>query len=480
VAYQSIALPHASRALGDGRTVVVAKTGDHAVLTAEEFRCLGTDPGTLSIERQAALRSLHLLASSGPRDGGRRLEKSRIAARRETVLTGPSLHIIVPTLQCEHSCKYCQVSRSLDDESHVMSADDLDAACSTILQSRAAAITVEFQGGDPLLRFDLVTRAVERIEDLNRSKAKRLRFVVASTLHQLTAAMCEFLHEHDVYLSTSVDGPADLHNANRPTPSRDSYQRTVSGLNLARQSLGADAVSALMTATKASLSRPEDIVDEYVALGLSDIFVRSLSAYGFAKRNEAHLGYDLDAFRPFYEKCFERVLWWNRRGVALREVQASIILNKLLSPFDSGYVDLQSPTGAGLATLVYNYDGYVYPSDEARMLRETGDTSLRLGHIGAPIDALIDSAVVRSLVGASLTEFTPGCDSCAYSPFCAPNPVDAQAQFGTLTAPVHLTGHCQRHLCLFDFFVRRIDQADEWTLDLFHAWARPSAEGAEQ
>jgi hypothetical protein len=45
---------------------------------------------------------------------------------------------------------------------------------------------------------------------------------------------------------------------------------------------------------------------------------------------------------------------------------------------------------------------------------------------------------------------------------------------------VHLTGHCQRHLCLFDFFVRRIDQADEWTLDLFHAWARPSAEGAEQ
>jgi hypothetical protein len=54
--------------------------------------------------------------------------------------------------------------------------------------------------------------------------------------------------------------------------------------------------------------------------------------------------------------------------VRLREVSAAIALNKVLCPFDAGNVDLQSPTGAGIAVLVYNYDEHVYPSDESRML----------------------------------------------------------------------------------------------------------------
>lgn len=474
--YQSVALPYTSRSLGDGRSVVVARTGDYVVLGEDELQRLRADPGSLPTSRQADLRSRHLLASHGPRPGGQRLALSRIAARRETVLAGPSLHIIVPTLQCGHSCQYCQVSRALDDQRHHMAEHDLDAACTTILESKATSLTVEFQGGDPLLRFDLIQRAIHRSEELNRTKGKRLRFVIASTLHQLTEDMCEQLRGHEVFLSTSIDGPPGLHNSNRPTPTRDAYERTLQGIELARRALGPDSVSALMTTTKASLDRPEEIVDQYVALGLRDIFVRSLSVYGFVKRNEAHLGYGLDRFQPFYERCLDRVLWWNKKGVQLREVQASIILNKLLSPFDSGYVDLQSPNGSGLATLVYNYDGFVYPSDEARMLLETGDNSLRMGRIGTPLAQLVDSPIVRALVDASLTEFTPGCRDCAYSVFCAPNPIDALAQYGTLTAPVHVTRHCQRHLWLFDLFVRRIEAADDWTLDLFHAWARPAGE----
>jgi len=207
---------------------------------------------------------------------------------------------------------------------------------------------------------------------------------------------------------------------------------------------------------------------------LRDIFLRPLSSYGFAKRNQAHLGYPLSAFSDFYSRGLERVLHWNRQGVELREVYASILLNKVLSPFDSGYVDLQSPTGAGLSVLVYNYDGYVYPSDEARMLLETGDPSLRLGKIGTPLAELLDSSVQRDLIRASLTEFTPGCKDCAYNSMCAPNPVDAQAQFGTFFAPVHLTEHCKRHMWMFDAMFSRLQAADEWTLDLFHQWARPA------
>lgn len=472
--YVTTTLPFASRPLAGGRHVVVSMTGDHAFLSSTDLQLLRHSPQRLPLEQLSRLRSRFLVGTEASQPGLKRLVKSRIAARRETVLSGPALHIIVPTLQCAHSCRYCQVSRSLKDTGHTMSAADLDAACDAIFESPAPALTVEFQGGDPLLRFDLVQRAILRITKRNRTAGRQLRFVVASTLHQLSEEMCSFLKEHRVFLSTSVDGPMELHNRNRPTPTRDSYQRTLAGINIARRCVGADTVSALMTTTRASLVHPEAIVDEYVRLGLQDIFIRPLSSYGFAKRNQAHLGYSVEAFQAFYMRALERVLHWNRQGVALREVYATIILNKVLSPFDSGYVDLQSPTGAGSSVLVYNYDGYVYPSDEARMLLETGDSSLRLGRIGSPLEDLLQSPVRQGLVKASQVEDVEGCRQCPYRLFCAPNPVDALAQFGTMYAPVQQTEHCRRHLWMFDSMFERLAAADGWTLDLFHRWAFPA------
>ena len=467
--------PFRSRMLPDGFVVATSNSGDHAFFSPSEFDQFQRAPQTLSLQRQAELRARFLIGNAAPSSGIRRLIDSRRAAKRETVLVGPSLHIIVPTLQCAHSCRYCQVSRSLADQGHTMSLADLDAACDTIFESASPALTVEFQGGDPLLRFDLVQRAILRIKDRNAAEGRRLRFVVASTLHQLDPAMCAFFKAHGVYLSTSLDGPKELHNRNRPTSGRDAYERTIAGIELARTQISNDAVDALMTTTKASLDHPEAIVDEYVRLGFREIFLRPLSSYGFAKRNQSLLGYSLGLFSRFYERGLERVLHWNRQGVPVREVYASILLNKMLSTFDAGYVDLQSPTGAGSSVLVYNYDGHVYPSDEARMLAETGDTSLRMGRIGTSLADLLSSPVRARLEQASNVDQTPGCQSCPYNLFCAPNPVDAQAQFGNVFASVHDTEHCKRHMGLFDAVFMLLRNADEDLLDLLHRWARPAS-----
>jgi His-Xaa-Ser system radical SAM maturase HxsB len=456
--------------------VAISQSGDYMFLSPSEIALLRDCPEGLSLEQQTDLKSRFFLRSEIGSTGSDRLLASRRAAKRETTTAGPSLFIIVPTLQCAHSCKYCQVSRSVDDAGYSMSIEQLDAACNAISSTTSKSITVEFQGGDPLIRFDLVAHAVRRIENLIAGTEKSLRFVVATTLHQLTEEMCSFFRDHRVYLSTSVDGPESLHNKNRPTPTRDAHQRTLAGIHLARRLIGPDSVSALMTTTRDSLDRPTDVVDEYVRLGLRDLFVRPLSAYGFAKRNQLHLAYPLARFKLFYERALDRILDWNRRGTELREVYASIILNKILSPFDAGYVDLQSPTGSGTSVLVYNYDGFVYPSDEARMLAETGDISLRLGRIGEPLNALRDSTVQRDLVAASTAEHSEDCRSCAYNQFCSPNPVDAQAQHGDMITPALRTEHCQRHLWLFDHFYQRIRSADPWTMDLFYAWARPTGE----
>ena len=88
-------------------------------------------------------------------------------------------------------------------------------------------------------------------------------------------------------MSTSLDGPADLHNKNRPRPGGNSYQLAVKGIKRAQQVLGPDRVCALMTTTEASLDRVDDVIDEYLSVGLHGIFLRPLSLYGFAIKTKA-------------------------------------------------------------------------------------------------------------------------------------------------------------------------------------------------
>lgn len=467
-------LPFAVRSLPDGRLIGVSESGDHAFFSHDELELVRNDPAQLALRRRAELAARFFLPNHGANIGKERLLLARQAARRETVTAGPSLHIIVPTLQCGHTCQYCQVSRAQSDDGFSMSHADLDEACKRIWESSADVLTVEFQGGDPLLRFDLIVRAVTSLNGLNRNGSKRIRFVVASTLHQLTENMCAFFAAHEVYLSTSIDGPAALHNRNRPVPGRNSYERTLAGIDMARRHIGAESVSALMTATRASLDYPEQIVDEYVRLGFTDIFLRPLSIYGFAKRNLGRVGYSLEQFQSFYRRALDRILWWNGQNVPVREVYMSIVLNKVLSTFDAGYVDLQSPTGAGSSVLVYNYDGWVYPSDEARMLAETGDVSLRMGVIAEPLAALLSSSARSALVSGGHAA-AADCAGCTYRHYCAPNPVDSQAQFGRPDVRALETEHCQRHLWLFDLAFSLIAEADPATEELLYAWARPNS-----
>lgn len=183
------------------------------------------------------------------------------------------LHIFVVTLRCEHSCPYCQVSRrSADKALYDMSEDTARRALDVAMSSPPPAIKIEFQGGEPLLNFGLIKSIVAAT--LAQDSGKRVEFVITSNLALLDDEVLTFCREHSILLSTSLNGPADLHNRNRPRPGSNSHQLAVDGIRRAQSALGKDRIGALMTTTEASLDRVEDIVDEYVALGLDGIFLR--------------------------------------------------------------------------------------------------------------------------------------------------------------------------------------------------------------
>lgn len=293
-----------------------------------------------------------------------------------------ALHLFVTTLRCDHSCPYCQVSRANDDRQEFdMSEETALKSVDLAFRSPSPVLKFEFQGGETLLNLNLIRFIIEEVKRRNAEERRDIQFVIATNLALLSDEAIELARQHDILISTSLDGPEELHNRNRPRPGNDSYKRTIEGIKRVRRELGRDSVGALMTTTAISLNQVKPIIDEYIAQDFRGIFLRPLSPYGFAIKTKFYQAYDQSKWLEFYFEGLDYIIDLNLKGFGFTEYYAAMVLRKMLTPFQPGYVDLLSPAGAGVAAVVYNYDGDVYASDESRMLAEMGDKSFCIGNV---------------------------------------------------------------------------------------------------
>gem|GEM_PF-5642378 len=341
------------------------------------------------------------------------------------------------------------------------------ASLDLTFRSPAKAIKIEFQGGESLLNFSLIQKIVFEAEQRNKVAQKDLQFVIATNLAVVTPEMLEFCAEHDINISTSLDGPRNLHNKNRPRPGGDSYERVSCGIRIAREIVGRDNVSALMTTTEDSLSQPEAIIDEYLLQEFHEIFLRPLSPYGFAMKTKGFASYNGDRWLNFYKKGLKYIIELNRKGIAFREHYAALVLKKMLTCDDPGYVDLMNPAGIGIAAVVYNYDGAVYASDEGRMLAEMKDYTFRIGNVNEnTYEEIFLNDNLLTALHDSFTLSAPRCSECAFEPYCGADPVFHHAQYGDYLGHKSESMFCNKNMAIFKFLIDKMDQ-DPFVKDLF-------------
>jgi uncharacterized protein len=440
-------LPFRFGRLDDHRYIATNDVGEYVLLGRDDLVAFvehRLDPGDGTYK---TLKARHFLFDERSRVALDLLAlKYRTRAEGRASFTG--LHIFVVTLRCDHSCHYCQVSRQTEDRLHFdMTQAHADAALELTFRSPSKHIKIEFQGGEPLLNFELIRHVVESAQETNKAHGRDLRFVIASNLSRLSDEVLHFCKLNGVYLSTSLDGPEDLHEAQRPLRGGHSYRTTVDSIRRAREALGPEFISALMTTTPASLLRVEEIIDEYVRQGFHSIFLRNLSPYGFAARTSLLRRCTIDDWIEFYKRGLEHILEINAGGYPLREEFTSILLQKVFSPTGSNYVDLQSPAGIGIGAIVYNYDGSVYASDEGRMLAEMGDQSFRLGHLDSDsYDAMMTSESLLSVLDESMPEGAPMCSDCPFLPYCGADPVFHRVTQGDPVGHKAFSDFCKKQM----------------------------------
>lgn len=387
---------------------------------------------------------------------------NRLRHKRDYNAASPVMHIVVLTLRCDHTCKYCQVSRvSTDKHKFDLSAVNTAFVVDSILSSNGDNLTIEFQGGESLLAFNRLKEFVELIKNDKRSADYKITWVVCTSLSELNQEHVIYFKENEINISTSLDGPSDIHDGIRKIKTRDSYDRVINGLNLIEDIWDKDRVSALMTTTLKSFDRSADIIDEYIRNGFSEVFLRPISPYGFARKNKDSQ-YELAEFMKFYKSGIEYLLTLNKRGVEIKEYYTVVLLRGLLTPNKENYVDLMSPIGGGRISIVYDYDGFVYISDEARMLAQNKDFTFRLGHVSEGLDSLLQSQKNKEIQSLGLNDIHLACSDCVYRNACGSDPLFHHAtQNGDAYGNMAISEFCGRNMESLDYLVQMSVQRPE-------------------
>lgn len=390
---------------------------------------------------------------------------------------GTQLHIFVLTGNCNQKCIYCQASahiRYLNEKN--MSMDTAEKAVDIAFQSPSKNLLFEFQGGEPLLNFKVLKHIVEYTKVKNANGQKNINFNLVSNLIALQEHMLYFLVENNVNICTSIDGNENLHKLNRPCDIPDFYNTIIKNISrvneLYMKNSGLDRrIQAIQTTTRNSLKYPKEIVDEYIALGFNNIFIRPLTPLGFAKNHWNQIGYKPEEFTEFYRTALDYIVELSIQEVNISETYATILLRKILTNSPLNYMELRSPCGGAIGQLAYNYDGDIYTCDEGRMLAESGDDSFKLGNVikNTYID-LIQNPVTKALCISSCLEILPGCDQCVYNPYCGVCPIYNYVQSGSIFTLMPTNYKCKINKAIIDLLFSKIKIADYKVINVFRRW----------
>ncbi len=444
--------------------------GEHCLVEPDTLHALVSKTLRPGSAEYSALKSRHFFFECGE-TSALHLLATKYRTKQAPLTEFTSLHMIVPTIRCNTSCVYCQVShKGSTAQSCDMTEETADRALDFMFRSPSSHLKLEFQGGEPLLNFALVRYVVEKTRQREEQTGRRVGIVICSNLSLISGDILDFCKKNHIDFSTSLDGPRELHNQNRPSAEFDSYERTLDGITRVRDALGIGAVSALMTTTQASLSKSKEIVDEYVGQGFKSIFLRPINPYGFASRAGAITHYSTTDWMAFYKTALDHIIDLNTRGIKVREEYAALILRRLLTPYGTGYVDLQSPAGIGISAILFNHDGSVYASDESRMLGEMGDPHFRLGNLSTDSyeDMMLSDVLIDTLT-ETMTEGVPCCSDCGFQPYCGSDPVRHYRLQGDTVGFKPTSEFCQRHMALFRHIVGILDGGST-AADILRGW----------
>jgi uncharacterized protein len=183
-------------------------------------------------------------------------------------------------------------------------------------------ITIWFYGGEPLLEFDLIKRAVKYAQR-KRDNHYILSFGISTNLTLITPEKVNFLRENKVFLSVSLDGPEEDHDRNRRfADGRPTFKVVMNKLDMIRRLDGQyfkERVKIIATLTGHSRLRViRDFFNGNAGI-MTDLrmvnFIKEMVSGNYHKNNP----YCLETFEREYANIIQDYLKEKKAGHSVKE-----------------------------------------------------------------------------------------------------------------------------------------------------------------
>lgn len=392
-----------------------------------------------------------------------------VALKNHFVWTGPSLHMIIPTLRCNHKCKYCHAAVApMSAVQFDMDKQTAQKVVDTIFFTNSPSITIEFQWGEALVNYEIIQYVVEYASQRSNHLQKPVMFSLVTNLTLMTEEKLTWLLDRNVWICTSLDWDQLIHNSNRAWFDGNSFQTVTYWMNRLweeKQKRNMWKVWALLTVTKETLPRYKEIIDTYVGLWLEWIFLRWLNPYGFAAADMKTLAYENEDWLDFYKKSLDYIIELNKNGTLFMENITSVYLMKIFSGKDPAFMDIRSPSGLAIGWVAYNYDGKVYASDESRMLWRMGDDTFLMTDMldsgEETYRAMMNSDIAKIAIQSTTLDGLPGYNEHVYKPYIGVDIIHNYQTTGSVYTPIMKDKKMQLQIGILDYIFEKLQNPED-------------------
>jgi sulfatase maturation enzyme AslB (radical SAM superfamily) len=176
--------------------------------------------------------------------------------------------LLVLTNRCNLRCAYC--FQGTPGNMH-MSWDCLCAGIELALKAAAPEIEITFSGGEPLLEFEHVRKAVAHITERSTLQT-RIRYWMSTNGLLLTREIADFLQEHKFNIQLSFDGIAAAQDY-RGTCTFEILDRLLDSLQSNQPYLFRHKLGVAMTVVPPTIRHMANSVEYFITKGISEISI---------------------------------------------------------------------------------------------------------------------------------------------------------------------------------------------------------------
>ncbi|MBD3155373.1 MAG: radical SAM protein [Candidatus Aenigmarchaeota archaeon] len=334
--------------------------------------------------------------------------------------SSPKLFILKLTRDCNFNCQYCHsVTEKFGANNTRMDFETAAKIIDYIINetNEQGKIRIEFQGGEPLLEWDLIKRTleytIERFRDLERETPNFSFSTNGSLLSEnIIREIKEFQEKVNLGLSISFDGDEEVTEITRPYKNGNSsyskVRKKIELLNEERIDYG-----TITLITRESLGKEKGIIENLRSLGLKKSYFLPVLPFGRILENPKL--YDKFILSPketrlFFERVLNHCIKIWKKGDFFFDRTLFSYFNNLRS-LDREYMCLRRPCGAMRSIFVFDNKGRIFGCDGGNLLDEMYFGNIESVHIR-------DVFRKKSPVMNQAYYWFDNCNDCPFQAFC--------------------------------------------------------------